>query len=266
MKILSGILFLGLVVASSAFAHGGGAVLDETITTSKSTLTLPAIEGLTTENSVRQANRIVEIALGDLAADGAAMDTEKKKLLDDVAVYTRKKDAEQAALDDPKGPYMIGLEKYRPRLADHEQRLATHNADAAKQRAEVAASNSLAPEQRDAATVSRLNTWQNQIATRKDALDKERDSLLDEFKRFKQIEDEANARLKAIRDPLKARLSTFNAKQGLAYRQLKQCAAYAKKIRALLATKYNEANASSPLLDLAEERLKALSNEGFDTP
>lgn len=265
MKILSGILFLVLVVASSAFADGG-TVPDETITTSKSTLTLPAIEGLTTENSVRQANRIVEIALGDLTADQAAMDTEKKTLLDDVAAYTRKKEAEQAALDDPKGPYMVGLAKYHPRLEDHEKRLAVHNADAEKQRTEVAASNSLAPEQRDAATVTRLNNWGSEIMTRKEALDKERDSLLDEYKPLKQIEDDANARLKAIGDPIRARLSTFNAKQGLAYRQLKQCAAYATKIRELLTTKYNEANASSPLLDLAEERLKALSNEGFDTP
>ena len=92
------------------------------------------------------------------------------------------------------------------------------------------------------------------------------DSLSNEYKSIKKIEDDANTRLKAIGDPLRARLSTYAAKQGLAYRQLKQCAAYAKEIREILKTKYNAANAYSPILDLAEERLKKLSGEGFDTP
>ncbi len=265
MKILGGVLFLVLLGASTGFAQGV-TVSGGTITTSKSTLTLPPLEGLTSENSLRQANSIVEIALGELAADGAALDQEEKTLVAEVAAYDKKKKEEQALLDDPTGPYMIALEKYRPKLADHEKRKADHNADAAKQRGEVAASNSLAPEQRDAVNVSRLNTWGNEISNRKEMLDKERDSLLDEYTSIKKFEDDANARLKAIADPLKARISTLNAKQGLAYRQLKQCAAYATEIREILKTKYNQANASSPLLDSAAERLKALSARGFDTP
>jgi hypothetical protein len=221
---------------------------------------------LTSENALRQANSIAEIVLAELAVDAAAIDKQEEALLNEVAAYEKKRNDEQALLDDPKGPLKLGEKKYLARLTPYLERAKVHDADALKQRGEALASNSLPPTQRDAATVSRLTTWAGVIGARKELLDKEQASLSEELKALTNIEEAANARLKAIRDPLEARISTFKAKQGLAYRQLKKCAAYAREIQEILKVKYNKGDTHSPVLDLAEERLKALSGRGFDTP
>lgn len=257
MKLLSWVLFL-VLLASSVFA--------EDFTTSQGIRTLPPLEGLTSENGLRQANSIAEIVLGELAVDAAALEQQETALVDEVAAYEKKRKDEQALLDDPKGPFKVGEKKYLERLAPYEKRKEVHDADALNQRAEALASNSLPATQRDPATVSRLTKWAVEVGNRKASIDGERDSLIEELKVINKIPEAANARLKAIRDPLEARIATLKAKQGLAYRQLKRCAAYARDIQEMLKVKYNKANTHSPVLDLAEERLKALSARGFDAP
>jgi hypothetical protein len=250
MKLLGWVLFLILFVASSVFAQD--------LTTSQGIRKLPPLEGLTSENGLRQANAIAEIALGDLALDAAALDKKETALLKEVAAYKQKKEDEQALLDDPKGPFKVGEKKYLERLAPYVKRKAVHDADAANQRAEALASNSLPPAQRNAETVSRLTEWATKVGARKALLDEERGSF----------EEGAEARLKAIRDVLEAKIAKHKFEQGLAYRQLKQCAAYKLEIEKIVkARNYNwKADIYSPALDTALERLKALSGRGFDTP
>ncbi len=271
MKLLPWVLSLALFAASSVFAQdvvtSGG-----TITTSKSTLRLPPFEGLTTENSFRQAGSIAEIGFGELKVDAAALDQEEKTLLKEIATYEQKKKEEQALLNDMEARFNVFNKKYLEGRDKYEESNSTLEAETLQQRAEALASNSLPPTQRDPATVSRLTQWAIALGARRAILDKERKNLVEERKvvetqriatvNFKQG---ADARLKAAHDSLQARIDTLKAKMGLAYRQLKRCADYAVRIEAMIKAKFNKAEVRSPALDGAMEQLRALSGRGWDT-
>jgi chromosome segregation ATPase len=265
--VLPLVLFASNVFAQNVTPSGG------TITTSKSTLTLPPIEGLTSENSLRQALSIADIGLTESTADLAASERDETALKREIADYEQKQKDEQAQLDNLTARFEAGKKQYDERLAAYQARLSTHNSDAANQRAGVQASNSLPPERRDAGTVNQLNEWASRIAARKALLDQERDLVnaereVVESKRLEAVNfrEGATSRLTAILDPLKAKIATHNAKMGLAYRQLKQCADYAVEIRKMLKVKFNKEEVFSPALNGAMEQLKALSGRGFDTP
>jgi hypothetical protein len=260
MRLISWGFLIVLFTATSLCAQD--------ITTSQGLRRLPPLKGLTSENSLRQANAIAEIVLGELALDAAALDKKEAALLKEVAAYEQKKDEEQAVLDDPKGPFKVGEKKYLERLTPFLKRLKVHDIDAAKQRAEALASNNLPPAQRNAETVSRLNEWVGRIDDRKVALDEESGSLKEELTVLERFAEDANARLTAIREPLEAKIARHKFEQGLAYRQLKQCATYKLEIEKIAkARNYNwKADIYSPALDSAIERLKKLGGDGFDTP
>jgi len=76
---------------------------------------------------------------------------------------------------------------------------------------------------------------------------------------------EGEARLRVIRDPLQIKISALYVRLGLAYRQLKLCAAYATEADAMLETKFNKTEIRSQALNGAMEQLKALGGRGFDT-
>lgn len=237
MKLTSWTLSILLLAASVALA--------QQVQTSKSTLTLPALGEAPTENSLRQAKAIVEIALGELGADVAALQQEEATLSKEAAAYEETKRAEQAAFDQIKKKY--------------DTRLAAYEAVVAPLSAEIAAFNARPPEQRDAATHA-------QLASRLAAANKERASLEVEKAAGDKSKAEGEARLVQIYTPLQAKISQLSAKLGLAYRQLKLCANYATKINALLLTRFNKTEVHSRVLNGAMEQLKALGARGFDTP
>lgn len=267
------VLSLGLLVTSIVSAQDTVSTSSSTVTTSKSTLSLPSLEGLTSENSLRQGLRIAEIGMSELTADAAALDKEEASLIKDVAAYEQTKKKEQEQRDALVARFEEANKKYLAKSAPYLTKVKEHDADAAQQRAEAAASNGLPPAKRNAGTVSRLNDWAVRVGTRKASLDQEK-SLLDqeleivESKRTAALtyEEGAMARLNATLEPLKAKIAAHKAKQGLAYRQLKQCTDYAMEIRNRLKEKFNKEEIFSPILDGAMEQLKKLSNAGFDTP
>ena len=76
---------------------------------------------------------------------------------------------------------------------------------------------------------------------------------------------EGEARLRVIRDPLQIKISALYVRLGLAYRQLKLCAAYATEADAMLETKFNKTEIRSQALNGAMEQVKALGGRGFYT-
>lgn len=222
-KLLSWVLSLVLFVASSVSA--------QVVTTSKSTLTLQPFEGLTTENSLRQAGRIAEIGVGELLVDVAALGKEEQTLINEMAAYEKTKKDEQAKWDIVMADFNVIEKKYSKRLAHYEKR---HNTD---------------PLDGEFVTLNEEHTVLE--AKRK------------ECNKYKQ---DVDAELKAINDPLRAKIDTLKAKMGLAYRQLKLCAGYGAKIKKKLEVEFNIKEVRSPVLNGAMEQLKALSGRGWDTP
>jgi len=135
MKSLSWLPAFFLIFAAAAFA--------QQVQTSKSTLTLPDLGGATSENSLRQAKAIVEIALGELGADVAGLIKEETVLGTEVAAFQASQRAEQAIFDKVKG-------KYDARLAAYENIVAQLSS-------EILAYNALPPGQRDAGTLDQLS-------------------------------------------------------------------------------------------------------------
>lgn len=240
-KILNWVLSLVLFFAFSVFA--------QVVTPSKSTLTLPPLEGLTNENSLRQAGRIAEIAVGEFAADVAALVKEETALIEKTVAYEKTKKSEQEAFD-------IIKEKYDNRHAKYESINAPLTARILK-------FNALPPDQRDAETRS-------QLEAERIAIEPERLSLEVEKTAGDKSKAEGEARLKVIRDPLQVKITAWNSvklpRMGLAYRQLKLCADYAAKINKKLEVDFNIKEVRSPVLNGAMEQLKALSGRGWDTP
>lgn len=237
MKLPSWTLAFVLLVASAAFA--------QQVQTSKSTLTLPVLGEAPTENSLRQAKAIVEIALGELGADVNDLLKEEAALSKEAAAYEETKKVEQAAFDKIKQKY--------------DTRLAAYEAVVVPLSAEILAFNARPPSQQDAGTHA-------QLARRLAAANTERAGLEVEKAAGDKAKAEGEARLIKIHDPLQMKISQLNAKLGLAYRQLKLCTDYATKVRTMLKTRFNEAEVYSPVLNGAMEQLKALAGRGFDTP
>jgi hypothetical protein len=247
-------------------------VLSAEIKTPKSTLTLAPLETLSSENALRQGLKIAEIGMTELTAETASLDEEENTLRGEIEAFEKKQAEEKAIIDKLDARFAEGQKQYLTRLSAYDDRLKVHDADAAKQQAAAAASNSLAPDRRDPATVSRVNNWGQRVNASKAQLDQEA-SLLNqerevvESKRIATLSyrDGAAERLTATHDSLEAKIKAHEFKKGLAYRQLQQCADYAVQIRKLLATKFNVHEVFSPILDGTMERLKAQSSTGFDT-
>ena len=238
-------LMLAATAPIPARANGDG---DTVITTSQSTLTLPSIGGLTSENGLRQAGRIAEIALGEGMADAAALKAEEDAFTSDVATYKQDDLNTRQSLDAVAADYMADV--------------TVHNAEAAQQVAFAQASNSLPPEQRNPETVRRGNEWAAKIGRQAAALEERRQAYATE--RSREI-----ARVTAIYDALALRQYNLKASLGLAYRQLKVCADYAAEINRKLAESYRaDGRYFTPgeALVGAQEELKVLSGRGWDPP
>lgn len=219
------------------------------ITTSRSTLTLPALASLTTENSLRQAGRIAQIALGETLADCAALAPAEAAFSKDVEAYRQDDAAAKTRVD--------ALD------VAHAAKVEAHNADAAKQRALAQASNSLPADKRNPATVSRGIAWAQEIGRRMVALEAEAKANAD-------VRASECARLTAISNRLVARRDILLPKLGAAYRQLKRCADYAAEVQRLHQATYPRNGAKDfvvgePLVT-AKEQLANLNARGWDTP
>ena len=237
MKLLNWTLPFLLLVASAAFA--------QQVQTSKSTLTLPNVGEASTENSLRQAKAIVEIALGELGADVAGLVKDEAALAKEAAAYEAANKAEKAVFANIKKKY--------------DTRLAKYEAVVAPLTAEILAFNALPRNQQDMGTLA-------QLTKRKAVSDAEYKSLNAEKAAGDKSMAEGAAKLKDIRDSLATRINLLNATLGLAYRQLKLCAAYAEKIDTMLLTKFKKTEIRSRALNGAMEQLKALGSRGFDIP
>ncbi len=250
MKSLSWILFLVLLVTSNAFA-------DEVTTSSRIVFhtqngirTLLPIEGLTTENALRQGGRIAEIVAGELQEGVAVLFQENAVLSREVTAFNAQGKIMQAFL--------------KKKFEDLKSRHAIHNAEADRQNAEVNQGCL------DQACVDRLNSWGRQLDARKKILEDEADAL------FAEDKNEV-AKSKVGADNLNARVSALKAKMGLAYRQLKMIAEYSQQINKILRTRYSapwqpagkhpgyNPDGRYPILDGVIEQIKALSGRGFDT-
>jgi hypothetical protein len=241
-------LSLLLALVAVPLSQAAPASAGFTLTTSRSTLTLPPLAGLGSENSLRQAGRIAEIALGEALADCAALAPEEAAFAKDVEAYREDDRATKIRVD--------GLE------AEHERRVEVHNADAMQQRALAQASNSLPAEKRNPATVSRGTAWAQEIGRRLVGLEAE-------ARANSELRSREAARLNETYDRLIARQDALRAKEGLAYRQLKLCADYAQGVDRMLQAKHNATGldfVKGEALVTAKEQLKELSSRGWDTP
>lgn len=221
-------------------------VTDLTITTSRSTLTLPALAGLTSENSLRQAGRLAEMALRESAADALALAPAEAAFAQAVEAYKQDQLATKTTLEAV--------------AADYRQDLAVHDAETAQQVALARASNSLPADKRNPETVRRGTEWALKLGREVVALDaRKRD--------FEARWAREDARLRAAYDGLVERENTLKAKLGLAYRQLKLCADYAGQIEQKLRESYRADGRyfiPGEALVGAKEQLKELSARGWD--
>ncbi len=243
MKVFSWVCCFVLLFSSAAFAQQQST--DElpalVITTSKSTLTLPALNKDSSQNMLRQANAIAQIALKETSGDVDALAKQETALRKDIAAYEVLKKNEESAY----APLKL---KYDTRLAAYETALKPLDAD-------IAAFNSS----------DRLNKELHaQLAVRKTASDNEYSSLKVELGALDNSRNAALARLKAVSDPLQERITKLDFKKGLAYRQLKSCVDYATTIQSMLKVRFNQQEVYSLQLNGAMERLKAMGGKGFD--
>ncbi|MBI5078133.1 MAG: hypothetical protein HZB11_02040 [Candidatus Yonathbacteria bacterium] len=250
IRVVSLVVFVVLFATSSAFADRVAVSSGTVIQTQNGTRTLASIEGLTTENSLRQGGRIAEIATGEVTAGVSALLQADKVLGKEIADFETKKANTQASLEG--------------RYADFKGRQAVHNAEAGQQHAAAAQK---CPDQ---ACMNRINSWRDRIDARKKLLDAEVAALFAESDSFV-------AKSKADADNLNARVSALKAKMGLAYSQLKMLVEYSRQINEKLRAypsgpwqpegKHPGYNPSGkyPVLDKAMEQIKELSNRGFDT-
>ncbi|PYI94038.1 MAG: hypothetical protein DME97_03985 [Verrucomicrobia bacterium] len=239
---------------------------------SKSTLTLAPLETLTTENALRQGLRIAEIGMSESIAQAADLEKKEKPLKDEIEAFEKKQAEEKAIVSSLDTRFALAQKQYLERLRAYDERRRVHDADAARERTAAAASNSLAPEKRNPATVAQINAWADRVSASKGQLDQEvslvnqeREVVESKRQAVLSYQEGATQRLEAIHASLEAKVKAHEFKKELAYRQLKQCADYAVEIRKILATKFNDAEVFSPILNGAMEKLKAQSNGGFDT-
>lgn len=250
IRVASLIIFVALLVTSNAFGSEVPVSSGTVIQTQNGTRTLAPIEGLTTENSLRQGGRVAEIVAGEQTAGVAALLSADTALGGEIAAFNAKSKIIQASLEG--------------KVADFKSRQAIHNAEAKRQNTEAAQK---CPDQ---ACVNRVNSWRDRIDAGKKLLDAEMAALI--------AEDNAEvAKSKAIADSLNVRKSALKAKMGLAYRQLKMIAEYSRQINEILRARYSapwqpegkhpgyNPDGKYPMLDKAMEQIKALSARGFDT-
>jgi len=237
MKLLGWALSFVLFAASGAFAQEVATSSGTVIRTPNGIRTLSPIEGLTTENGLRQGGRIAEIVLGELTAEVATLVRSGEALDGEIAAFNQNAKNTQAALVSKK--------------ADLDGRIAIHEAEAARQHAAAARG---CP---DTACVARINAWRDRVDASKSWLEAR-------WSEFKLENDNAVAKSEAGAKALNARDVALKAKMGLAYRQLKLCYDYSLKIREMLKVKFRKEDVHSPILNTAMEQLKELSGRGFD--
>ncbi len=230
------------------------------ITTSTSTFVLTPPESIVSEEGLKSAGRTAEIAAGEILPVIREHVKKGETLKKELADFEKIKADGQTALNKIK-------RKYDAELAEYEKRRAQLAAD-------IQAFNALPESQRDAQT-------HGQLVRRKAALDKERERLEAEKSRGDKAIAEIVSNVDAIRIPLKNKLdlwrSSGSPKLGLAYRQLKTVAEYARQINLALKKRYPRSgdpkwthpgfnhDGKYPVLNDAMEQIKALSAQGFDT-
>jgi chromosome segregation ATPase len=248
---------------------------ETTIRTSTGTFKLSPSDpaSLADETAMRSARRATELALAAVAEDVGQLENKQSRLDDDFQAFDRslnalkaelasrkkKLDTQVASLDDKLDAYILDMKAY--------------NAEVDDQRAQVDASNALRPDQRNSANVGRLNSWGERLEARRTALQarssaldrdgQDYDRKADEYDAFRQSRSDE---MKLAFEKLSSRQEELSARFEEAYRQLKLCYAYAQKIDQLLSEKYNVKVSSAGLMQDVGERLKNLSNGGFDGP
>jgi len=269
-------VFFGTLSLASATVLETVSLFDDNVTITTSTGNYVLSPGdpsqLLGESALKSAERTSELAMAAVASDAGKLEAKQKKLDEDTTAYNDKFKAAKTEFDSRAADYKIALNKYDGLKSVHQGRNAAYTTEVNSQAAEVAQSDALPATQRSQANVNRLNTWKarldEQRATlmgekrnldlQKAALDVQQSGILDFAKK-------AQTDLQSQYDSLKLRQQELHIKQGDAYRQLQLCYNYAKQIKKILADKYHLSTpAGSPAWTGAEERLKELSNRGFD--
>jgi chromosome segregation ATPase len=253
-----------------------GAIVDEmTIRTSTGTFKLSPSDPskLVDESALRSARRTAELAMSALSADVEQLEGKQKALTGDVKGFNNRADLLKADLDSQEKALDAEFAVFDSKLNLFVKDMKSYNAEVADQRAQVEASNSLRPDQRNAANISRLNTWGDKLDVQKAALESRKQTLDREGAAFdnKAAKFEASrktqvADLKLAYENLRKRDDELSIKLGEAYEQLEYCYGYAQKIDTLLSDKYNVSVSTTPtgVMKDVGERLKEMSNRGFD--
>lgn len=266
----TGIIVVFCLLATPSFSQ------DVAIQTN-ATYKLPDPAGMQTLAQVKGAIVTAELAGQALNADAEKEKAELQSAENDYGKAQAMKSDYLTGLDsytkNGYNPYMADLNSYTPNVTNYAEILTRHNNA-------VAASNVLAPEQRNAATVASLNsekteldtwkvkldTWKNNLDDARSKLDAQRTALLLQKQQYETAYQNAMDRLNASQAKLKAILD-----------QLILCANYADKCRSILISKFNYTGTSTTgyfgtpvykgsIADLNTnlEKLKQLSGKPWD--
>lgn len=239
-KLISTSCFLiGLCFTASIFA-------DETITTSSGTFVLKPSDPsqLLGEAALKSALRTTELAMAAVAADAKKLEGQQKALDGDIESFNTK---QQNAVNEAAAK----AEAFKGKAQ-------SYNNEVQQQQAEVAQHNSIAPESRSQSNADRLNAWGGRLESRKAALQNEQQGLTN-------WAAQKESALQHDYDDLAERQQKLNFNQGTAYRQLQLCYNYAQQVNSILAEKYKiSSSTNTSTWNDAGERLKELSNKGFD--
>jgi len=236
-------------------AKGADIILKSTNETFQ--LTDPA--KLLNDTAIKGAERVAELAESALLADANGLAREETALTKAEAALVANRAQVQQELNEHGSHYQTGLNAYRKRLSVYE-------GEVGQQTTAAAASNALPPERRNAATVARLNTWKQRLDSRQAVLTQEQTTLEKERVTALNFEKSAISADKMEYDRLVSLRKRLQARQGEAYRQLKQCHEYALVIRKLLAdpSRIERSEVPSKTWHATEELLKEWSSKGFD--
>jgi hypothetical protein len=216
-------------------------------------LGLVPLKNLESESSLISAGRVVEIAAGELNANIGALQKEEAGLKKEIAAFEAARHLELVAFEPVRKAYEV--------------RLAAYNLIKDPLEADIAAYNRRPQAQQDQATHDRLEARINALEAERKGLDVQKEA-------GDKLHAAAEARLRAISDRLQIKISRWNTEMGLAYRQLKLVADYARQINQKLEARYSKPgikhpgynpSGKYPVLDGALEQLKALAGRGFDS-
>ena len=232
------------------------------VTTSHGVRTLTRTDGFKSEAQYLQAARVDENVLLELMQDIATVEGARSTANADAAGLPEKVKKANAENDAAQAAYDRRSKQYREDVAAFEQRQAQLAADLQRQRAEAAVHAAKAEVDRDYAQTTRLNDWATRLTQQQTQVDNDRVRLMAdhaaieaERTKLSKSREDAENRLKGMRDTTVGQINTSSAKRVAAYHDLRVTVNHLRQVRVGQAKASGKTPSRSDILDRASDLL-----------